>query len=290
MAAMLGIKPARGITGVEWLPVAAGLLAMYVPTFYGLASSTWQTDDQAQGPIILAIIGWLIWQKRRALFVAPANTAPAAGFSLLVPGLLLYVAGRWQDIIVFEVGALALVLAGVLLAARGWPGLRAFWFAIVFIAFLAPLPGILVDALTAPLRQNVSALVEQFLYTVGYPIARDGATLSIGQYRLLVAEACSGLNSMFSLSALGLLYVHMRGRKSWFQNVLLLLSILPIAFCANAVRVLVLVLITYYFGDAAGQGLAHGFAGMLLFVTALLILCGLDSLLSLAIPVRGGRT
>ena len=282
LSAALDAEPVRGgALWLEWLPIAAGLLVLYVPTFYDLATTLWQQDDLAHGPIILAIILWLIWQQRKALLVVPVNTAPVPGFGLLVFGVLLYAVGRSQDIIMFEVGALAPILAGVLLIARGWAGIRALWFPLLFIVFLVPLPGFFVDALTGPLKQNVSVIAEQLLYAAGYPVARNGVVLIIGQYQLLVADACSGLNSMFSLSALGLLYLHLMRYKSWLHNGLILASILPIAFCANIVRVLILVLVTYHLGDAAGQGFLHNFSGMALFIIALLILFGFDALLRL---------
>jgi|SRR6202142_2615178 exosortase/archaeosortase family protein len=90
---------------------------------------------------------------------------------------------------------------------------------------------------------------------------------------------------MFSLSAMGLLYLYLMGYKSWVRNGILITSILPIAFFANVVRVMVLV--TYYFGDEAGQGFVHGFAGILLFVIALLFLFALDWVLGLFFK-RGG--
>src|SRR6185436_8744389 len=174
---------------------------LYVPTFYKAATGFWQFEEHAHGPIILAIIVWLFWNKRAALFITSWERAQAAGIALLVFGLLLYVVGRSQEIALLEIGALAPILAGVLLAMRGWPALRVFWFPILFVAFMVPLPGFLVDALTGPLKQHVSAIAEQVLYAAGYPIARNGVMLTIGQYQLLVADACSGLNSMFSLSA-----------------------------------------------------------------------------------------
>jgi len=61
----------------------------------------------------------------------------------------------------------------------------------------------------------------------------------------------------------------------------MLASILPIAFVANVIRVLVLILITYHFGDEAGQGYLHGTAGIVLLIAALLALLGLDSLLDI---------
>jgi exosortase B len=265
---------------LEWLPVLAGLLVLYVPTFYGFATTLWDQDDYAHGPIILAIIVWLIWDKRQVLLTPSNRTAPVPGFALLVFGLLLYVVGRSVEITIFEVGALAPILAGVLLAMRGWPAVRAYWFMLIFIAYLVPLPGIFVDAVTGPLKQNISAIAEQLLYSAGYPIARSGVVLTIGQYQLLIADACSGINSMFSLSAIGLLYLYLMRYKSWLHNGLILVSLLPIAFSANIVRVIILVLITYHFGDAAGQGFLHGFSGMVLFLIALIIILLLDAILA----------
>jgi exosortase B len=173
-----------------------------------------------------------------------------------------------------------------LLAMRGWPALRALWFPILFVAFMVPLPGFFVDAVTGPLKQNVSAIAEQLLYAAGYPIARNGVVLTIGQYQLLVADACSGLNSMFSLSALGLLYMYLMHRASLLHNAIMLVSILPIAFAANIVRVVVLMLITYHFGDEAGQGFLHGAAGIVLLMVALIVFFLLDAILARVIKPR----
>jgi exosortase/archaeosortase family protein len=45
------------------------------------------------------------------------------------------------------------------------------------------------------------------------------------------------------------------------------------------IRVMVLTLVTFYFGDEAGQGFVHGFAGMVLFIVALTLIMSVDSLL-----------
>jgi exosortase B len=283
---VLDDKPSQGPARLEWLPVIAGLLVLYVPTFYDLATTIWQEDDHAHGPIILAVIVWLIWDRRQVLLAAPARTAPVPGFSLLVLGLLLYLVGRSLGISIFEIGALVPILAGVLFAMRGWPALRTYWFMLLFVGYLVPLPGIFVDAVTGPLKNNVSAIAEQILYTIGYPIARSGVVLTIGQYQMLVADACSGLNSMFSLTAIGLLYLYLMRYKSWLHNGLILASLLPIAFCANIVRVLVLVLVTYHFGDEAGQSFLHSAAGIVLLMVALAIVFLLDAILSRAIKPR----
>ena len=134
--------------------------------------------------------------------------------------------------------------------------------------------------MTLPLKQYVSEVATRILYATGYPIAHEGVILTVGQYQLLVADACAGLKSMFSLSAVGLLYLYLMRYQSWLHNGLILASLLPIAFCANIVRVVVLVLVTYHFGDAAGQGFAHGFSGIVLFVIALIVMLILDTILA----------
>ena len=70
---------------------------------------------------------------------------------------------------------------------------------------------------------------------------------------LLVAEACAGLHSMFILEAMGLLYSHLAQHTSWWRNGLLAVLAVPVSFLANVVRVMILVVVTHHFGDAAGQ-------------------------------------
>jgi exosortase len=162
----------------------------------------------------------------------------------------------------------------------GWARLRVMWFMLLFSVFLVPLPGFVVDAITLPLKQSVSAIAAQILFAAGYPIAHEGPILIVAQYQLLVAEACSGINSMFSLSAVGLLYLYLMRRKSLVHNGLIVMSLVPIAFLANVVRVVFLVLLTYHFGDEAGQGIGHGLSGMVLFVVSLVIIVLLDAILA----------
>ena len=81
---------------------------------------------------------------------------------------------------------------------------------------------------------------------------------------------------MFSLEAVGLLYLSIVKHTSPLRNATIALMVIPIAIVANVIRVLVLVLITYHLGDVAGRGFLHGFAGMLLFMVALLLIFSLD--------------
>ncbi|HEU4846416.1 MAG TPA: archaeosortase/exosortase family protein, partial [Burkholderiaceae bacterium] len=175
--------------------------------------------------------------------------------------------------------------------------LAILWFPFFFMLFLVPLPGPLVSMLTMPMKMAVSYVTEHLLYLAGYPIARSGVILQIGQYQLLVADACAGLQTLLTLEALGLFYLNLVRHPSAFRNITLAFLIIPISFTANVTRVMVLCLITYYFGDAVGQGFLHGFAGMVLFLTALLLILSLDTLLQwlvkrhrrLAVVPGGGK-
>jgi exosortase B len=273
-----------------WWPILIGLLVLYVPTYWTLAHGIWNEDDYAHGPIILVVSLFLAWQNR-AVFVANTSAPPnrievAIGWALLVVGLLAYVLGHALEILLLEIGSQIPVILGALLITLGTKATRPLWFALFFLLFMVPLPGIVVDTATGPLKQYISVIAEQVLYAAGYPIARSGVTLSIGPYQLLVADACSGLHSMFSLTAMGLLYLYLMQRTSIARNLIIMAAILPIAFVANVVRVMVLVLVTYHLGDEAGQGFLHGFAGIMLFVIGLLSLFVLDWVLGFIFPDR----
>ncbi len=265
---------------LEWWPIIIGLIALYLPTYYALSTGIWGNQDQAHGPIVLAVVLYLFWQKRDLLLANTASqTWPVLGGISLVFGLLCYVVGRSQDILLLDVGSQIFVISGILLITRGVSVLKAMWFPLFFIFFMIPLPGFFLDAVTMPMKMAVSYVAEHILFWVGYPIARTGVILQIGQYQLLVADACAGMHTLISLEALGLLYLNLVKHDSLFRNITLAILIVPISFTANVIRVIVLTLVTYYFGDAAGQGFVHGFAGMVLFVVALTLIMSVDAAL-----------
>ncbi len=250
-----------------------------MPTIQFLSDYLWNTEEQAHGPIILLVVIYLFWQKRSVFLENTVDQKPLAGSLLLGLGLIVYAIGRSQEILLLEIGSLVPVLSGVVLITLGYRSLNQLWFAIFFTIFMIPIPSVIVDFLTNPLKQYISIFAEQILYEFGYPIARSGVTISIGSYQLLVANACSGLHSMFSLSALGFLYLYLMQYQNLKRNAVIILSILPIAFLANLLRVMTLILVTYYYGDEVGQGFVHKFAGMLLFLTSLIFLFVFDSIL-----------
>lgn len=268
-----------------WWPVALGWVALFGPTYVHAFATTWSQEAYEHGPLILGLVGWLIWRQRDALAAladapAPALAERATGAVLIAAGLAAWYLGRALNLALFEIGAHVPIACGLVLALGGWRAMRVLWFALLFLIFIVPLPPFVILAITGQLKAQVSMLAESLLYAAGYPVARDGVTITVGQYRMLVADACAGLNSIYSLSAMGLLYLYITPRRPWGQVVALLACIVPVAFIANVIRVIALILITWYFGDEAGQGFLHGAAGVVLFGAALLGLFAIDAVLT----------
>jgi exosortase B len=262
----------------EWWPVLLGMVVLLGPTFHDLFTGAWIGEEQGHGPIIFGLALWLIYRKWNEML--EATTPPRSswiGWPILVAGLLAHMLGRSQKILMLEVLAIILVTMAVLLVKRGGRALRVLWFPFFFMIFMVPLPSEFVAAVTMPMKMAVSWATEHILFAFGYPISRSGVILQIGQYQLLVADACAGLQTLLTLEALGLFYLNLMRHPSAFRNIGLALFIIPISFSANVIRVIALTLITYYFGDAAGQGFLHGFAGMVLFITALVLILSVDS-------------
>ncbi len=281
MSGLAAPRDARwlGIDRTVVLMLLAGLLAMAAPLAWDWSHGTWVMQTQGHEPLIVAISGWLVYRQREALAVLQSPAAPLTGAALFALALLAYVAGRLLGVFRLELVSMMMLPAALLLYFRGLAALRLVWFAFFFLMFAIPLPFALVLAVTGPMKAAVSALAAQLLSLVGYPIGLSSVVITIGQYQLLVNEACAGLQTMFTLEAMGLLYASLMNHSSAVRNTLLALGVVPIAFCANVVRVMVLALVTYHLGDAAGQGFLHGFAGMVLFIVALALVMGADALL-----------
>lgn len=258
-----------------------GLLTVYIPTFVDLFRGLWSDDRHAHGPIVFAISLWFFYYKTQQLLKSNIIIAPSPyfGWSIFILGLCIYIVGRSQTLYILEVSALIILLIGIVSILWGRSVAKHFWFAFFFMLFMVPLPSSVVDSLTQPMKIAVSFAAEYVLYHFDYPVAREGVILSIGQYQLLVADACAGLNSLFTLEALGLLYMNVIRHESVVRNVVLATLIVPISFVSNVTRVVLLSLITYYWGDMVGQGFLHEFSGMVLFITALLLIIFVDTTL-----------
>jgi exosortase B len=288
-SAPAGGLPANRLSMNASLAIGLGLACLYGPTVLDLFQTVWATDAQGHGPIVLAVAGWLFYRNwpREPLADTPN---PVMGWPLVAGSLAFYALGRSQSLMIFEAGSSVFMLTGLLLLLKGHAHLRAIWFPLFFLCFAVPLPPQIVDTLTQPMKLAVSYVAETVLVTFGLPVARSGVILQVGPYQLLVADACAGLQTLFTLEAMGLLYLNVVQHSSMLRNVALAILIVPISFIANVIRVIALILITYFFGDEAGQGFLHGFAGMVLFMSSLLLIITADTALRRWVASRSPDT
>ena len=264
---------------MRYLPLL-GVAAIALPTLLRLSAQAWNTDLGAHGPIVLATGAWLIWHVRDELVARGGRPLPFVAVApLALLAAALYAFGRAYDFLAIEAGALYAMT--LLIAARfiGVRGIVRNLFPFLYLIFLVPPPGWMIDQLTGPLREMISVVATQLLDIAGYPVAREGVVISIGAYQLLVEDACSGLNSLVGLTAISIFYIYLVHRADWRHAALLLMAVIPIAMLANLIRVLALILITYYLGDAAAQGFLHNFAGIMLFALALAMMVGTNWLI-----------
>ncbi len=270
-------------TARRWPLLAIALVATLVPTLFAIATGSWTREEGVHGPLVLATALWLVWRSWDEIVAEARPGSLAIAVPLVVVASALYAFSRAFNFLMIEVGALLLGLLAVAYAFVGQRVMMKMWFPILYLAFLIPLPGWLLDTLTQPLKILVSDVVTSILSAAGYPIVQVGVTIFIAQYQLLVEDACAGLNSIISLTAVGLFYIYVLHNASWRYALLLMAFLLPIAIAANVVRVIILVLLTYYAGNEVAQGYLHDFAGIVTFVSALLLIFLLDTILT---PVR----
>jgi exosortase len=266
----------------ELLPLCVlgiGLAALAIPTLVQIAKVSWSTEQGAHGPIVLATGIWLIIRDFAATRVSARPGLRWVTALITIPLAALYVLSHVTGLIEIEGVALYGLLITTAYALFGPLVLGRLWFPILYLGFIFPPPNSLVTAVTQPLKVGLSKFAAWLLYQTGLPIASSGVMIYIAQYQLFVAQACSGLNSLISLTAIGLFYVYIRHSLQWRYAVVLALGILPIAIAANLIRVILLILITYWFGDAMAQGFLHNFAGLTMYAVALASVMALDSLL-----------
>lgn len=262
----------------SWAAAAAGFVAMSVPTLASVARQSWSKDVGAHGPIVLASGVWLLyhsWPRERA-GIAPAASWPVV-LACAAPILILYVFGRAFDFLALEVFSLWAMLVCVVYRIVGAAELRRLAFPLAYLAFVIPMPGGMVQQMTEPLKTMVSWSAAEIVQAAGYPVARQGVSIAVAQYQFLVEDACSGLNSLTGLVAISLFYIYVLHRSSPMYALGLLSIVIPVAVAVNIARVLALILMTYYYGDAAAQGFMHATTGLILYGGALLLIFALDT-------------
>jgi len=289
-AAVLSAEPA-GLkpfdikrVALAWWPAFLGFALLAIPTIAGLSQQAWKRDSGEHGPLVLVTGLWLLARELTASRRLARPGAPWLTAAALLLGLALYVFGRVFDFASLEAAGLLGVGVAMLHSAWGVPALLKNWFPLLYLGFAVPAPGWVIDKITAPLKQFVSEAAMQAVYFFGVPASRQGVTIYVSKYQLLMEDACSGMNSLMGLTAISLLYIYLLRGSSLRYSLLMTAFVIPIAIVGNILRVIILILLTYFFGDEVAQGFLHYTAGFLLFALDLALVFAIDSLLMRLVP------
>lgn len=272
------------LPSVGQLLLALAVVALAAPTFYRLGVQVWSKEIGAHGPIVLATGAWILWREIPTMMKEGRGGNPALTVLGAAVSLAIYVFGRAYDLISLEAAGLYGFGISVLHDRFGVRVLLKNWFPLLYLALLLPLPGWMLDQFTAPLKLFVSLVSGEIALLLGVPLVREGVTMTAGPYQLLVEDACSGLNSLIGLVAITLFYVYLLRNAGWRYSLFLVALIIPVATLANVIRIVFLILLTYHFGDAVGQGFLHVSAGLFLFALSLALMFAIDSLVSKVWP------
>ncbi|MBB5712176.1 exosortase [Sphingomonas xinjiangensis] len=258
--------------------LTSGLLALAAPTLWTLARWSWSTESGAHGPIVLATGLWLLWHERRLVMPSVPATFVTAGLVLLIAFPLYYI-GRVTQILLAEGIALFAIIIAVAALKLGWSTVIRFWFPILYLAFILSPPENWLFVATRPLKSALAAGSIDIMAALGFDIAGTASMILIDGYKLQVAAACSGVNSLIGIIAIGLFYIYLRhGSQARYAAVMVILLV-PLAVLTNFLRIIILILVTHAYGDGAAFDFAHDFGGIAIFGLALVLLLALDEVM-----------
>jgi exosortase len=263
------IPAARWLRG-GWLLVAA-LGLVYTPTFWHLAKVWWTNPDYSFGLFIPFIVLFFLWRKRDELRRPPAKPA-RIGLLVIVASQAIYLLGYLGAEFFLQGFSFIVFLAGLILAARGWVTLRGTSFVLLLLLLAIPLPVIIFNAVALPLQLIASSWAEAIFHLLHIPVFRDGNLLQLDTQTLNVTEACSGIRSLASLVTAGVVVAYFLPSR-WWLRAIFVLSTIPVALAANALRVAGTGLVGEFIGEQWATGFYHLFTGWLVFVVAFCFLC-----------------
>lgn len=267
------------MTRTEW---ALGVLlaAAFGPAVLALSRVWSSVDYYSHGFLVPIVAGWVAYTTRRGRAGLPKNR-DARGAGLLAGALALYFLSLLAGSVSGQGVALVTAAAGAIWLLRGAAWLRALAFPLGFLVFMVPLPSAWLAPLIVKLQLFVSHAAVSLLHAFDLAVARAGNVILLpGGESLFVAEACSGVTSVVTLTPLAVLIAYLL-RVSPSGGALLVAAVIPIAMAANLLRVVVTVLAARPFGvEAVTAGVAHSGAGVAVYVLGCLLLVALGKALA----------
>lgn len=264
--------------------IAAGIGLVYYRIFVDLVHAWIVDGNYSHGFLIVPIAAYFAWE-RRALLMATPSRPSAWGLVVVLASLVVLAAGLLGSEFFLSRISLIGVLAGIVIQLFGWRHLRVLAFPLAFLLLMIPLPEIVFNRVSLPLQFVASRFGESIIDACGIPVLREGNVLILANTTLEVAEACSGIRSLVSLIALGLVFGYFADRRWWVRTTLVA-SAVPVAIVANGARVAGTGLLAYWIGPEAAQGFFHEFSGWIVFLVAFLLIFAIERLLRWLVPDR----
>ncbi len=250
------------------LLVAIG--AAYATIIPGMVSDWYNDENYSHGflvPLISIYFLSLNWSELRSTPLRPSSF----GLPVIIGSLMLLMFGFIGTEYFTMRASLVVLVAGIVLYWFGWAVFRLASLPIAFLIFMVPLPYIVYDALAFPLKLMVTKASVGVLKILSIPVVSEGNIIMFPQTVLEVADACSGLRSLMSLITLAVALAFI-SQKSAVKRTILIISAVPVAIMTNMFRVIVTGVLANHYGAAAAEGFFHEFAGMAVFILAMVIL------------------
>ena len=267
----------RDFPKVNLLLVLIAIGVVYATIVPGMVADWYHDPNYSHGflvPLISAYFLYLVWDDLKVQPLQPSN----AGLAVVVFSLFMLLVGFAGTEYFTMRSSLIVLIAGLVLFWCGWNALRLTALPIAFLIFMVPLPYIVYDAIAFPLKLLVTQASVAVLKFMSVPVVREGNIIIFPQTVLQVADACSGLRSLMSLVTLSVALGFLLHKTSW-KRVLLIASAVPVAIATNMFRVIVTGILASFYGSKAAEGFFHEFAGMAVFLLAMIILFAESALL-----------
>ncbi len=260
LAFVRSVSPRRwAVLGVTIVPLLIAFLWSYWPT---LAETVRQWDtqpDYSHGYFVVPVALFLLWVRRDS-FPGMAGRIAWGGLVLLFASLGLRWLGGYYYLGSVDAWSMIIWCAGVVWLFAGW---RVLWWAspaIAFLFFMIPLPFSAERMLSLPLQRIATKLSTGGLRFFGQPALAEGNTILLGETRLEVVQACSGLRIFVGILALAFAYIVIVRRPIW-QKAVVALSVIPVTLIANSTRIVVTGMLSQYFSSEAAHTFTHDLAG-----------------------------
>ena len=246
------------------------LIGIYFQVIIELVVQWWDDPNYSHGFLIPLVSGFFVWKARKKLGTLPTQNSNW-GLLVLVAGLGLYVVGT-AAMEYFSVRfSMVVVVIGLVLYFGGKKFLKTLWFPLAFLVFMIPIPYVIYYSVTFPMQLFSSKLACGFLQLSGLSVMRQGNVIHLPNYSLEVIEACSGLRSLMTLSALGAAMAYMT-QKSLVGGVIVFFSSIPIAIGANVFRLVITALGAFLISPKFAEGFLHEASGLVVFLSGLFCL------------------